>query len=51
MDDSGEDYIYNFRNPRPADGSSKGGEFFIIDGPQEELKSVIRFIDPDSTKQ
>lgn len=51
VDDSGEDYIYNFRNPRLADGSSKGGEFFIIDGPQEELKSVIRFIDPDSTKQ
>ena len=27
VDDSGEDYIYNFINPRPTDNSSKGGVF------------------------
>lgn len=46
VDDSGEDYIYNFRNPRPADGSSKGGVFFIIDDSQEILKSLIGFNNP-----
>lgn len=47
VDDSGEDYIYDFSNPRPADNSSKGGAFLIIDDPQEELKNVIGFINPD----
>lgn len=46
VDDSGEDYIYDFENPRPADNSSKGGVFFIIDDPQEILKNLIGFNNP-----
>lgn len=47
VDDSGEDYIYDFVNPRPVDNSSKGGIFVVIDDPQEELKRVISFTNPD----
>lgn len=39
VDDSDEDYIYSLINPRPADGNSKGGSFYIIDDPYEELRS------------
>ncbi len=39
VDDSNEDYIYSIINPRPADGSSKGGTFYIIDDPNKELRS------------
>lgn len=38
VDDSDEDYIYSLINPRPLDGSSVGGTFYIIDDPNEELK-------------
>lgn len=30
VDDSGEDYLYNFINPKPIDNSSKGGKSIII---------------------
>ena len=41
VDDSGEDYIYSLKNPAPADESSKGGIFHIIDDPQGVLKQYI----------
>lgn len=30
IDDSGEDYLYSVVNPRPLDGSSKGGKWEIF---------------------
>ncbi len=30
VDDSGEDYLYSAINPRPLDGSSKGGRWEIV---------------------
>lgn len=27
IDDSGEDYLYSFKNPAPLDGSSQGGKW------------------------
>lgn len=32
IDDSGEDYLYDKVNPRPLDGSSKGGRWEIVEG-------------------
>lgn len=40
-DASEEDYIYDFNNPRPLDGSSKGGTFTIVDNPRKLLKKLI----------
>ena len=31
IDDSGEDYLYSKNNPAPADGSSPGGYWEIIE--------------------
>lgn len=31
IDDSGEDYLYSKINPAPLDGSSKGGEWMIVE--------------------
>ncbi|MFV0363703.1 MAG: hypothetical protein ACK5LL_11560 [Suipraeoptans sp.] len=31
VDDSGEDYLYSKINPAPLDGSSKGGQWEIIE--------------------
>lgn len=31
IDDSGEDYMYSRTNPRPMDGSSKGGRWEIVE--------------------
>lgn len=39
VDDSEEDYIYSLINPSPLDGTSVGGTFYIIDDPNEELRS------------
>ncbi|HCT97556.1 MAG TPA: hypothetical protein DIC28_03380 [Aerococcus urinaeequi] len=41
VDASEEDYIYDFNNPRPLDGSSKGGNFTIVDDPRKLLKKLI----------
>lgn len=41
VDDSKEDYIYDLVNPRPADGSSVGGIFIIMDDPNNELAKYI----------
>lgn len=30
IDDSGEDYLYSRRNPKPLDGSSLGGRWEIV---------------------
>ena len=30
IDDSGEDYMYSRTNPRPMDGSCKGGRWEIV---------------------
>ena len=38
IDDSGEDYLYDLKNPRPADGSSQGGKFEILDDFTGELR-------------
>lgn len=42
VDDSEEDYFYDLNNPRPADGSSPGGKFKILDDPQGVLRSIIK---------
>lgn len=31
VDDSGENYVYQIENPKPLDGSSKGGKWEFID--------------------
>ncbi len=41
VDDSEEDYIYDLANPKPLDGSSKGGKFIIVDDPNGELTKYI----------
>lgn len=41
VDDSEEDYIYNLKNPRPADGSSKGGKFLIVEDDFKILDNMI----------
>ncbi|MDD7305337.1 MAG: hypothetical protein PUG67_01970 [Peptoniphilaceae bacterium] len=41
VDDSDEDYIYNLKEPRPADGSSKGGKFYFVDDPYNVLKKYM----------
>lgn len=42
VDDSEEDYLYDLNNPRPADGSSPGGKFKILDDPDGILRNVIK---------
>ena len=42
VDDSGEDYLYDLENPRPANGESSGGTFEILEDPSGELKRYIR---------
>ena len=42
IDDSGEDYLYDFINPKPLDGSSEGGVFNIVEDPNDILLNVIR---------
>lgn len=42
VDDSGEDYLYSISNPRPLDGSSKGGRWEVIkDDEKGTLKKAI----------
>lgn len=40
FDDSGEDYMYPRENPRPCDGSSKGGEWEIIEDMDERERKL-----------
>lgn len=40
FDDSGEDYMYFSDNPRPPDGSSKGGRWEIIEGMNEREREL-----------
>ncbi|HBF68771.1 MAG TPA: hypothetical protein DDW20_05620 [Firmicutes bacterium] len=41
VDDSEENYMYSFSNPRPADGSSKGGIWEIYEIYDEKLKKLL----------
>ncbi len=41
IDDSGEDYLYSARNPRPLDGSSKGGKWEIVEDNNDILKNLL----------
>lgn len=42
INDSGEDYLYSISNPRPRDGSSKGGHWEIIeDDKNRALKEIM----------
>ena len=36
IDDSDEDYLYSVINPRPLDGSSKGGKWEIVEDDENE---------------
>lgn len=40
FDDSGEDYLYPRENPRPCDGSSKGGRWEIVEDMTEREKEL-----------
>lgn len=42
VDDSEEDYLYPIDNPRPLDGSSKGGKWELIEMYDEKLKDWIK---------
>lgn len=41
IDDSGEDYLYDLKNPRPLDNSSIGGKFEIVDDERNILVNLI----------
>ncbi|MFM1514294.1 hypothetical protein [Helcococcus ovis] len=41
IDDSEEDYFYDLSNPRPLDGSSKGGKFILIEDYKGMLSQLI----------
>ncbi|WP_338817586.1 hypothetical protein WFJ11_02235 [Parvimonas micra] len=41
VDDSNEDYYYDLINPRPLDGSSYGGKFYIIEDLNGILSKII----------
>lgn len=41
VDDSEENYMYSSSNPRPSDGSSKGGVWKIYDVYDEKLKELL----------
>lgn len=40
IDDSGEDYLYSISNPRPIDGSSKGGKWLIVKDYSGKLNTI-----------
>ena len=45
VDDSGEDYLYSATNPRPLDGTSKGGKWEIInDDDKGTLTKLFKLI-------
>lgn len=41
IDDSEENYMYSSSNPRPADGSSKGGAWEIYEIYDKNLKELL----------
>ena len=41
VDDSEENYMYSLSNPRPADGSSKGGVWEIYEIYDKNLKELL----------
>lgn len=41
VDDSGEDYLYSVINPRPLDGSSKGGKWEIIEDDEKGTLTAL----------
>lgn len=41
VDDSGENYMYSIFNPRPADGSSKGGNWEICEIYDKRLTIIL----------
>ena len=45
IDDSDEDYLYSVINPRPLDGSSKGGKWEIVEDDENgTLKNLFESI-------
>lgn len=40
VDDSDEDYIWDLRNPKPSDESSKGGKFELVEDYTGELTKI-----------
>ena len=41
IDESEEDYLYEIDNPRPMDGSSKGGKWKIIKDEYGKLENIL----------
>lgn len=41
VDDSKENYVYQIKNPRPLDGSSKGGKWEIVEIYNDEIRKTI----------
>ena len=41
IDDSGEDYLYSIVNPRPLDGSSKGGKWEVVEDDENKTLSGL----------
>lgn len=41
IDDSEEDYLYSAVNPRPLDGSSKGGKWEIVEDDKEKTLAKL----------
>ena len=42
IDDEGEDALYPIDNPRPLDGSSKGGKWEIVEDEEGKLAEIFR---------
>lgn len=45
VDDSNEDYFYDLVNPRPLDGGSNGGKFYIVDDYKGILSELFEIVE------
>lgn len=41
IDDEGDECIYPIENPRPLDNSSEGGEWEIVEDPDNQLTEIF----------
>lgn len=42
IDDDGEEFLYPIINPRPLDGSSKGGKWEIVEDKDGKLANIFK---------
>ena len=42
IDDSGDEFLYPIKKPKPLDGSLKDGKWEIIEDPDEKLAKIFK---------